>query len=157
MYVNIIVKGIIKGRTMRLASFSDYSFRVLIYLALKGEELSTVSEISDKYHISKNHLVKVVHNLSILGLIKTFKGKGGGMRLASEPSNLNIGTILKKLESDSLLIECFSNEGNCVLEPSCKLKKVLKEAQASFYATLSSYSLEDLIVNKRFLETSLHM
>lgn len=140
---------------MRLSSFSDYSLRVLIYLALKEDDLSTVSEISEKYHISRNHLVKVVHNLSGLGLIKSYKGKGGGICLASSPSELNIGEILKSLESDSLLIECFSESGSCVLEPSCKLKGALIEAQKSFYMTLSQYTLSDLVANKKYLLKSL--
>ncbi|MCF8058660.1 MAG: Rrf2 family transcriptional regulator [Bacteriovoracaceae bacterium] len=142
---------------MRLSSFSDFSLRVLIYLALKQDELSTVAEISDKYHISKNHLVKVVHNLSNLGLIKSFKGKGGGLLLASKPVDINIGATLKLLESESVLIDCFNNEGNCVLEPSCKLKTILKEAQEEFYSQLSKYNLEDLVSNKRFLLRSLDL
>jgi Rrf2 family nitric oxide-sensitive transcriptional repressor len=150
-----LVKKNLKGKLMRLASFSDYSLRVLIFLALKGEELSTVAEISESYHISRNHLVKVVHNLSRLGLINSFKGKGGGICLAEKPSNINIGKILQTLEADSLLIDCFNNQGNCVLEPSCKLKVFLKEAESSFFETLKKYTLSDLVSNRKFLENSL--
>lgn len=140
---------------MRLASFTDYSLRVLIYLAIKGEQRSTVSEIADKYQISKNHLVKVVHNLSRMGVIDSFKGKGGGVCLSTSPEKINIGLLIKELESDSFLVECFGPNTNCKINPSCKLKSVLKVAETNFFATLENYTLADILTNKRKLSSSL--
>ncbi|MDD0851636.1 Rrf2 family transcriptional regulator [Halobacteriovorax sp. GB3] len=140
---------------MRLASFTDYSLRVLIYLAIKGQERSTVSEIADKYKISRNHLVKVVHNLSNMGVITSFKGKGGGIVLSKEPVSLKIGKLIKELESDSNLVECFGNSSNCAINPSCKLKAALKVAENKFYEALDGYTLEDILVNKDKLSSSL--
>ena len=55
---------------MRLTNYSDYSLRVLIFLALKKEgELSTIKEIAETYQISKNHLMKIIHDLGKLGLL----------------------------------------------------------------------------------------
>lgn len=130
---------------MRLASFTDYSLRVLIYLASKRDERSTVSEIADKYQISKNHLVKVVHNLSTMKLIDSFKGKGGGILLSVPPEKINVGKLIKKLENDSSLVECFGENGNCILNPTCKLKFALREAQDQFYETLEAYTLADIV------------
>lgn len=121
---------------MRLASFTDYSLRVLIYLALKDDELSTVDEIAEKYQISKNHLVKVVHNLATLGLISSFKGKGGGIKLKVLPEQINIGQLVRELEQDSLLVECFAETSHCTIHSSCKLKGALKLAEHNFYKTL---------------------
>lgn len=140
---------------MRLSSFSDYSLRVLIYLAVKGEDLSTVAEIADKYHISRNHLVKVVHNLSTMGLIESFKGKGGGILLSLSPERINIGKLIKDLESDSKLVECFSDDGNCIINPTCKLKGILKTAERRFYEALSEFTLADIVSNKYKLKESL--
>jgi len=140
---------------MRLASFTDYSLRVLIYLAIKGEERSTVSEIADKYQISKNHLVKVVHNLSTIGIIVSFKGKGGGITLAYSPEKINIGKLVKDLEDDSFLVECLGPNGTCIINPSCKLKNALKIAEQSFYKTLEEFTLADIIINKSKLSNLL--
>lgn len=133
---------------MRLASFTDYSLRVLIYLALKDKERSTVSEIADKYGISKNHLVKVVHNLSSLGIINSYKGKGGGITLSVAADKIMIGKLVKELEKDSHLVECFSPSGKCVINPSCRLKKALKLAEQQFYATLDEFTLADILTNR---------
>lgn len=133
---------------MRLTSFTDYSLRVLIYIALKGDERSTVGEIADKYKISRNHLVKVVHNLSSMGIIESHKGKGGGIKLSIEPSLVVIGKLVRTLEEDSPLVECFGDSGNCIINPTCKLKSALMIAQNQFYETLNAYTLADLISNK---------
>ncbi|MCO4795435.1 MAG: Rrf2 family transcriptional regulator [Bacteriovoracaceae bacterium] len=142
---------------MRLSSFTDYSLRVLIYLAIKGEERSTVAEIADKYQISKNHLVKVVHNLSSMGVIDSYKGKGGGICLSSSPDKIVIGKLIKKLESESYLVECFGPSGNCTINPSCQLKKALAQAEQEFYKSLNQFSLADILSNKSRLVKDLSL
>lgn len=144
-------------KEMRLSNFTDYSLRVLIYLALKGDKLSTVAEIAESYKISKNHLVKVVHNLSKLGVIESFKGKGGGLRLKIDPKALNIGKLVRDLENDTKLVECFSDEGECQINGACKLKAALKKAQNSFYLTLEEYYLSDVVSNKSGLSDALSL
>lgn len=62
---------------MRLTNYSDYALRILTYLGLKREELSTITEIADCYGISRNHVVKIVHHLGQLGYVDTLRGKNG--------------------------------------------------------------------------------
>lgn len=140
---------------MRLTNFTDYSLRVLIFLALKGEEKGTVLEISETYNISQNHLVKVVHNLTKLGLVVSSKGRGGGLLLRKSPSDINIGKVVATLEKESILVECFSEEGRCKLNPSCRLKSALTKAKKSFYKTLEEFSLNDIVKDKAVLRQSL--
>jgi Rrf2 family nitric oxide-sensitive transcriptional repressor len=142
---------------MRLASFTDYSLRVLIYLAIKGEERSTVSEIAEKFQISKNHLVKVVHNLSTIGIINSYKGKGGGISLSLSPEQINIGKIVQKLEDKSHLVVCLGPSDNCIISPSCNLKRALKIAEDQFFNSLSNYTLADMVSNKNSLIKNLSL
>ncbi|RKJ45379.1 Rrf2 family transcriptional regulator, partial [Butyricicoccus sp. 1XD8-22] len=82
---------------MRLTLYTDYSLRVLLYLGIKGnEQLSTIQEIADNYNISKNHLMKVTYELGQLGYIETIRGRGGGIRLAMNPNDINIGQVVRK-------------------------------------------------------------
>ena len=71
---------------MHLTSFSDYTLRVLMYLALDRSRLATIGEIAAAYGVSRNHLMKVVHALGQAGVIETVRGKGGGIRLARDPA-----------------------------------------------------------------------
>jgi len=138
---------------MRLTNYTDYSLRVLIFLALKKDrELSTIKEIAEIYNISKNHLMKVIHQLGQLGYIETIRGRNGGIKLAKRPKEINIGEVVSKTEEDFHIVDCFQqNGGYCAISPSCKLKYALHEALQAFLKVLNDYTLEDLVQNKEDL------
>lgn len=95
---------------MRLTNYSDYALRSLIYLATKPEPnlLANISDIANSYHISKSHLTKIIHQLGQLGYIDSVRGKNGGIRLACAPKDINLGVLIKQIEPDFALVECFS-------------------------------------------------
>lgn len=131
---------------MRLTKFTDYSLRVVIYLARHPEHLATIADIAGAYDIPANHLMKVVHRLSLRGYIVTVRGKGGGMRLARAPHQINVGDLVRDMEDNMDIAECFSAEHqNCPMLPACTLKSVLAEARQSFLATLDFYRVSDIM------------
>lgn len=132
---------------MRLTNYTDYALRTLIYLAFSEPNLATIAEISRAYGISENHLVKVVHHLGRLNLVKTSRGRGGGLRLALAAIQINVGQVVRSMEDDLALVECFAN-GNCVITPTCHLRGILGEALAAFMAVLDRYTLADLTGRK---------
>ncbi|HEY4531950.1 MAG TPA: Rrf2 family transcriptional regulator [Kurthia sp.] len=138
---------------MRLTLYTDYSLRVLLYLGAKDpEELSTIKDISDSYGISKNHLMKVTHELGKMGYIETVRGRGGGIRLAVVPEEINIGQLVRKTEEDFYLVECFNPESvGCIISPVCSLKGALNKALHAYIAVLDSYHLSDFLTSKEDL------
>ncbi len=133
---------------MKLTNFCDYSLRVLIFLGIKKEKAS-IGEISKAYGLSKNHIVKVVHNLVKLGYIQSIQGKGGGIILAIEPEKINLGKIIEQIEPDFDLVECFNDKRNvCRISPACSLKGFLRQAQKAFLDSLRKHTLEDILRNK---------
>lgn len=138
---------------MRLTNYTDYSLRVLIFLALKkDDQLSTIKEIAEAYNISKNHLMKIIHELGMLGYIKTVRGRHGGIKLAMHPREINIGEVISKTEEDFHIVECFyQGKSYCSITPACKLKYILSDALQAFLNVLKEYTLEDLVNNKDFL------
>ena len=130
---------------MRLTLYTDYSLRVLLYLANKEDEVVTISELADFYQISRNHLVKVVHNLGLNGYITTTRGRHGGIKLAHPAKDLQIGKIIRSTEPDFDLLECFNPAtDHCVVTRACNLKGVLFKARAHFMAVLDQYTLADM-------------
>ncbi len=130
---------------MQLTRYTDYSLRVLIYVGLRGEKISTIREIADAYGISKNHLMKVVQELNVRGYIVAIRGKMGGIKLNGRPEDLNLGRLIRDMEPTLALVECFSAQQSCILSPACRLKGMLKEAMENFFATMESYTLADAL------------
>jgi len=131
---------------MQLTQYTDYSLRVLIYLSLHPEERVTIKEISEVYDISRNHLVKVVHQLSHNGWITTVRGKNGGMHLAFPPEYINIGSVIRQTEPHMNLLECFDKPNDkCAISSACVLKHVLYQARKAFMDVLNQYTLADAI------------
>lgn len=130
---------------MRLTLYTDYSLRVLIYLAQNADKVVTISELADFYRISRNHLVKVVHELGLNGYVQTTRGKHGGIRLARAAEQIVVGEVVRKTEPDFDLLECLNPEADrCVITNVCKLKSVLADARDTFLRQLDSYTLADL-------------
>jgi Rrf2 family nitric oxide-sensitive transcriptional repressor len=137
---------------MKLTAFTDYSLRVLIYLAADPNQRATISEIASSFGISENHLVKVVHSLGKQGWIETVRGKGGGIQLAAAPAAVNVGRVVRDTEGAAVPAECFLPEGgDCVITAACRLKHVLADAVKAFYGVLDQYTLADLARNRHAL------
>jgi len=130
---------------MNITRFTDYSLRVLIYLSLREDELVTIKEVADCYGISKNHLMKVVQELSAKEYLIATRGKKGGIKLKCPPEQINIGKLVRMIEEDSTLVECFGADNQCVITPACQLKRMFAEALNSFFLSLEQYSLADIV------------
>jgi Rrf2 family nitric oxide-sensitive transcriptional repressor len=137
---------------MKLTSFTDYSLRVLIYLAAEPARRATIAEISTAFEISENHLTKVVHFLGKQGWIETVRGKGGGMALARPAAEIVVGKVVRDTEGAAMPAECFAaEESHCAIVSCCRLKNVLSEAVKAFYGVLDQYTLADITRNKQAL------
>jgi Rrf2 family transcriptional regulator, nitric oxide-sensitive transcriptional repressor len=130
---------------MRLTVYSDYALRLLMYLAVKEDELATIAEIAEAYGISKNHLTKVAHELGLAGYVETVRGRGGGLRLARAREQISLGEVVRHTEPDMALVPCFAPvNDDCAIERCCVLRKALQRAGNAFLAVLDGYTLADL-------------
>lgn len=130
---------------MHITRYTDYSLRVLLYVALKGEERSTISEIAGRYNISRNHLMKVVQELNRKGYLQAIRGKHGGLLLKRRAEDINIGALVRDTEQDLALVECFGDNNQCIITPACRIKTMLAEALNAFFEVLDGYTLADML------------
>ena len=141
---------------MQITAYSDFSLRVLMHAALNNERRVTVDEVADTYGISRNHLVKIVHELGRSGYLKTQRGIGGGFKLARPADKIRIGDIVRLSEKTATVIECNSRrEGPCRLRHVCRIKGILNEAAAAFFHVLDGYTLADLVAEPAALRSAL--
>ena len=135
---------------MRLTSFTDYGLRALMRLAGEPERSFTTDEIAREFHISRHHLVKIVAALAEAGLVITQRGSGGGFRLSRAAKEVTLGDIVRVLEADQALVECFrADGGECVMSPGCRLKKKFATAREAFYRELDRTTLAECAFPKR--------
>jgi Rrf2 family nitric oxide-sensitive transcriptional repressor len=130
---------------MRLTQLTDYAMRLLIYLAQHPQRLCTIAEVARSYGISEAHLVKVTHQLGRAGWIATTRGNGGGIRLAREPQDIVVGDVVRSMEPDFFVVECFSTGNSCMLTGTCKLTGVMDGALRSFMQYLDGHTLADIL------------
>jgi len=131
---------------MQICSFSDYSIRVLMYLAVSGDRLVPSREVADAYELSFDHIAKVSQFLVREGYVSAVRGRGGGMRLAKDPTRITIGEVLRKSEAGSGLVECMRGEPvHCVLAPVCGLNPIFAEANEAFFSALDKRTLADAL------------
>ena len=131
---------------MRLTVYTDYALRLLMYLALKDDGLATIAEVATSYGISKNHLMKVAHQLGVGGYVGTVRGRGGGLRLAKPAEKIGLGEIVRRTEPDIALVPCLSPiDAPCAILSCCVLRSALDKARVAFIEVLDGYTLGDLV------------
>lgn len=142
---------------MQLSLHADYSCRVLIYLAINVDRCS-IEEISNAYSISKNHLVKLVNQMGKMNFILTTRGRGGGIQLARPANQISIGDVIRKMEPNLDIVECFNSDTNrCPITGACGLKPWLKKATEDFLKALDEVSLEEAAGEQKKLKKALHI
>jgi len=136
---------------MKFTRFTDYALRVLIFLGLHSNSRVTIREIAQAYDISRNHLMKVVSNLTRMGYLVARRGPGGGIGLSRPAVEINLADVIRDMEPDMNPVSCFGEPGVCVIKPCCQLRDVLKEAMAAYIETLEHYTLQDLLTPRERL------
>ena len=130
---------------MRLARMTDYAIRLLMYVAQRPERLCTIAEVASAYGISQTHLMKITNQLALDGWLETTRGKGGGIRLARPPSAVVLGDVVRTMEPDFFIVECFATGHSCMLHGNCKLTGVMDGALRSFMDYLDDHTLADVL------------
>ncbi|MDA7422108.1 RrF2 family transcriptional regulator [Tritonibacter multivorans] len=132
---------------MQLSKFSDYALRVVVHLAASPDQLLSTRQIASIHDAKYNHMAKVTTWLVTEGYAESLRGRGGGLRLAQAPAEINLGHLLRKLEADKPVVECLGVDGmgSCRLMPACGLSSALGAAQEAFYSSLDQLTLDKVI------------
>lgn len=143
---------------MRLTLQTDYALRMLMYLAVRQGLPCRVTDVAAAYGISRNHLLKVTLRLGRLGYVTTLRGRKGGIALARQPKDVNLGEVVRLMEDDFALTECMRQDGGlCVISPACKLKGVVGRALEAFIAVFDGFTLADVVHNRSTLAALLEI
>jgi len=128
---------------VQLTSFTDYGLRALIYMAaLPEDRMTNISQVTEVYGVSRNHMVKIINQLSRAGLVTAVRGKNGGIKLGKPANTIYIGDVVRELEPLTL-VNCAAEF--CHITPACRLKQVLHTAVEHFLDELNQFTLADMV------------
>ncbi len=131
---------------MRLTLMTDYALRLLMHVAQQAPgQLCTSAEVAKLHGLSPAHVTKITHLLGRAGWLNTVRGKGGGMRLAKPAAEISLGAVVRGIETDFHIVECFGAGNQCVLTGQCRLSGILSQGLSNFLQHLDGYTLADLL------------
>lgn len=131
---------------MKLTQFTDYGLRALILLADRKGEVLSAAAIADHFNVSRHHMAKVLQELASAGYVEGIRGAQGGVRLLKDPRDIRIGEVVRRLDKDQTLVDCFREGWNdCALLPRCRLKAMLARAEQGFLRELDRYTISDCL------------
>lgn len=131
---------------MQLSLHADYALRVLIYLGTHPDRVISTQEISEAYGISRNHLVRVVQTLAEHSYVLVQPGRSGGVKLARDPKTITLGDVVRQVEPNLRLVECFDPKTNkCPIVSACVLQGMLREALQAFVVSMNRYTLAEVL------------
>ena len=132
---------------MRLSLQTDYALRTLMFLASRPGR-GNVAQVAEFFDISKDHVAKVVQHLARLGFVRSMRGAGGGIELARPADQIRIGEVAAAMEGNMHLLECVGTDNVCVIQPGCRLRRVLAEAERIQTEYLNSVRLSDVATHQ---------
>ncbi len=116
---------------------------MLMALAAKDDVVS-IDWLADHYDISRNHLAKVAQELVAAGYVASLRGRGGGLRLAQPPAEINVGEVVRRLENLTGFVACMGGKENCTIDGACGLKPALAGALEAFLTHLDQFDLAQI-------------
>jgi Rrf2 family nitric oxide-sensitive transcriptional repressor len=132
---------------MRHTSHADFALRVLLYLRVAPGRQGSVGDIAQAHDVSRHHLLKVVHRLAGAGLVATSRGRGGGVRLVRDPSEISVGEVMRVMEKDFAVVECLGPARFCRVAGVCGARSVFSRALDAYFEVLDRATLEEIAAN----------
>jgi Rrf2 family protein len=130
---------------MEISRRTDYGVRVLLELAsLAAGERASTQEVAVRQSIPGPFLAKIISQLSVAGLVTTYRGAGGGVMLARPASEISLLDVIEALEGPIQLNRCVIEPNACPRETKCPVHDVWAQAQADLVQMLSETTFAQL-------------
>ena len=126
---------------LQLTRRTDYALRLLIHLAGVGDRRALIAQVAQAQAISRTHLMKIANELTHAGFTEAVRGRGGGIRLARDPGEINLGDVFRVTEPGCTPVDCTG----CRLTRRCNLPRILGRATSAFLAVLQESTLADIL------------
>lgn len=130
---------------MEISRRTDYGVRVILDLATLTESTrASTQEIADRQNIPAPFLAKIISQLSLSGLVTTFRGAGGGVSLARPASEISLLQVIEALDGPVRLNRCLIEPSACPRDEHCPVHHIWAKAQTELTGLLGSTTFDNL-------------
>jgi Rrf2 family protein len=127
---------------MLYSKSAEYAIQALIYLAEKNSpEPVMVSEIAEAYNIPQPFLAKIAQTLANHKILKAFRGRNGGFKLARPADQIYIRQIVKAIDGPGEE-RCVIGLDLCSDEQPCPFHKEWMEINRQIQRVLETKDLK---------------
>ena len=135
---------------MKLSTRSRYGTRIMLEMARHYKEgFIQSAEIAKHQDVSLKYIEQILIPLKKANYVKSARGPRGGHRLAKSPGKIKLGNLVALLEGSPCLTECTLDPKTCGRVKTCMTRKLWQTAARAMYAKLNTYTLYDLVKNRR--------
>ena len=124
---------------------TDYSIRALIYIAGNRDRIVSITELVKKLDTPRPFLRKILQLLSTNGVLKSYKGKNGGFKLAKNPEEIYLFYLMEIFQGKFTLGECLFKKTVCPNQISCTLKAQLDTIENLVENKIKEITLKSLL------------
>jgi Rrf2 family iron-sulfur cluster assembly transcriptional regulator len=133
---------------MELTRKGEYAIRGIVYLASQHpDKVCLLSDIAGAVGVPQTFLAKIFQQFSKIGLVRSYRGTGGGFILGRSPEKISLLEVVEAVEGSITPNRCVSRENECDNSPSCKVHTVWVNVQQEVRMILGGVSLKELAGN----------
>ncbi|MEO8401634.1 MAG: SUF system Fe-S cluster assembly regulator [Gammaproteobacteria bacterium] len=129
---------------LRISKLTDYATVILSFLALDPDRIASATALAEKTHLSIPTVSKILKILSEAGLVESFRGTGGGYKLARDAREITIAEIVTAIEGSLAMTECCAYENNCAIDSLCAIKENWKIINKIILTALGGVTLSEM-------------
>ena len=136
---------------MRITLESDYALRIVTVLAEHSERTDAKS-LSEKTSVTPRFTLKILHKLAVGGIVKSYKGVGGGYVLAVSPSELTLKNVIELIDGPIAIARCIESAEGCALnhdKAACTYHHIFDSLSLDLARKLDKITISD-VINKTY-------
>jgi len=131
---------------MLQSTASAMAIRATLFLALQPRgTLSPVREIAKQTGLPEPYLAKIVRQLTTAGLVRAFRGPGGGIALVQPPQAISLWSIVRAIEGPVETEWCVLGLHTCSVESPCPVHLQYAPLRAAVQNLLEKTTLATLL------------
>jgi len=129
---------------MKITSKGRHAVRIMVDIARNKDEYVSISDISNRQHITTKYLEQIIALLVKGKLVESMRGVKGGYKLTRSPESITVKEILDATGDTTKIAGCLNGE-KCPMAEKCDTMGVWNELTNLINDYLNKITLQNLM------------